>query len=41
MVGEFITVLTIILAMYFCDMKNGEKNIKNFNDGIVKGKYFF
>lgn len=25
MIGEFITISTIILAMYFCQMKHGEK----------------
>lgn len=41
MVGEFITISTIILAMYFCEMKHGEKVKKDINNDIVRGKYFY
>jgi len=39
--GEFITIATIIIAMYFCEMKNGERGRKDINNSIVRGKYFY
>jgi len=40
-IGEFITIATIIIAMYFCEIKNGDKVRKDFNNCIVRGKYFY